>query len=110
MWDKIWSELKRADSYQRDWYGFVCNQSAHFAVVGVGAGLLFPSPWCLIALAVGYFGIWERFIQGGNDLSDSLADTLNVLCGAAIIIFPDLAPSIFSVWALFLVLGVLRRV
>lgn len=115
---QIWAELLRPDAYHGDWYSWMCNQAAHFALVGAPAGFLahflgLPLLAVPVAVAAVYGGLWEAVAQRGHDYRDSLADTAAVALGAAFVaslaahILAGLA--VFGAFAALIAWGVSRR-
>ncbi len=119
MTRRILAELLRPDAQPRDWYGWLTNQAGHAALVGQPAALALMiagvPAWATTAIvAVAYLLVWERLIQRGRDLADSLTDTVSVGAGAALLataVVADLPAAVFvlAVWAAVLVAGVRRR-
>lgn len=117
--------LMQADDFRGDWYGYVCNQAGHAAIVGFGLAFLaltiLPALWVPPLVALAYGVIWERLIQRGNLWADSLEDTAHVMAGSAA---PATAAfyaadfwacwltlaACFGAWAAVLAVGVVRRI
>lgn len=113
------SGLLTPDSFPRDWYGETTSQTGHAAAVGMPAALALHGvglPPALVppAVALIYLGVWERLIQRGPDLRDSLTDTAHVAAGATLITaalcwgyWPTVGT--LAVWAAMLAVGIWRR-
>lgn len=88
----------------------------------VGALAVFPPVWAWVVVALVYLG-YEAFVQSGFDeyyrmtwdWRDSVDDTVNVLCGAGVLISALswgywTALTVFGIWAASLAFSVWRRV
>ena len=119
MLAEILAELRRADAQPEDWYGWLTNQAAHMALVGIPAAMLmvwlqWPS-WAIpLAVALIYGVGWELVVQRGKDFGDSIMDTAFVACGAALTVAmfsdPYEAARVFTVFAFLLAYGVGKRI
>lgn len=115
-----------APTRYRDWYTHLVNQGSHGGLVGVGLAFLalavFPPVWAWVVVALVYLG-YEAFVQSGFDeyyrmtwdWRDSVDDTVNVLCGAGVLISALswgywTALTVFGIWAASLAFSVWRRV
>ena len=86
----ILDTLLEADSQPGDWYGGLTNQTGHAAAVGM------PMSLCLLgtqippflvpgSVAILYFLVWERLMQRGEDMGDSIMDAIHVGFGSLIL-------------------------
>lgn len=115
---EITAELRRADDQSRDWYAWATNQLAHGVVGGAGVALLMPvlaPPLAALLVPPLYYIGWERGLQRGRDLVDSLTDTGHVAAGAALLATAasggPWAPLVVCLaWAVALRVGVARRI
>ncbi|AZB65045.1 hypothetical protein EBL87_15330 [Cereibacter sphaeroides] len=111
--------LLEPDAQPHQPYAWLTNQAAHSAVVGLPLGLLalglsIPPEAVPPAVALIYLIVWERLIQRGPDLRDSLTDTAHVAAGATLITaalswgyWPTV--GVLAVWATMLAAGIWRR-
>lgn len=114
----ILDTLRQADAQPGDWYGWLTNQAAHMALVGIPVTLalvavgvpLWLAP--IIAAAV-YAVVWEWLIQRSKDVADSLTDTAMTMAGAMFVaaILHDFWTAVltFALYAALSVAGVARR-
>ncbi|WP_145106389.1 hypothetical protein [Cereibacter sediminicola] len=119
MIDRILDTLLEADSQPRDWYAGLTTAAGHGVLVGMPAALALHGLGLSLALtplavALIYFLGWERLIQKGQDVADSLVDAVHVALGAAIIAGALAfgfwgAVAGFAAWAPVLMAGVWRR-
>lgn len=105
-------------AFPGDPYGHVTNQSGHYAAVGITAALAVLPWWgaasCVI-VAAAYALFWEIGVQKGRLWRDSLEDTINVFCGAALVsVAVDMdryreAWAVHVAWFVLLAIGAWRR-
>lgn len=124
---KIADDLRKADDYKGNWYGYLTNQAGHAAVIGVPLGTLslnFMHPVAaLISVFFIYFVVWEMLIQQSELLWDSIVDACHVVAGAgavAILVcyipYEDRNTALlllwcgWTVWFQVLMIGVKRRI
>lgn len=112
--------LLTPDSFPRNWYGALTSQTGHAAAVGIPMALILlgcgiPAALAPPAAGVLYFVAWERGLQRGADLGDSIADAAHVAAGALIItaalswgFWPTVAA--FVLWAAMLGAVVVARI
>lgn len=106
------------DAQLGDWYGWLCTQAGHSALVGLPAAIIlapFFGPFLApVIVAVAYLVLWEIAVQRvGAGWADALQDTActaagaSILCGAMVGYWT--AAACFAAWAVFLLIGVVRR-
>lgn len=106
------------DAQLDDWYGWLCTQAGHSALVGL-PGALILLPWFGLVLAPAivaavYLVLWEIVVQRvGAGWADALEDTActaagaSILCGATVGYWT--AAVCFAGWGVFLLVGAARR-
>lgn len=106
------------DAQLGDWYQWLCTQAGHSMLVGVLAALILL-PWVGVLLtppiiAAVYLVAWEIAVQRiGAGWKDALEDSACVMAGGSILCGAFVgywtAVLCFAVWAVFLLIGVVRR-